>query len=70
MKKIFNGESEFSMKLKYLSKTQVDWLHRKLKTVGFIIPITAVLLINFDGWLGYKLMKAPYPFRHKEWVKK
>lgn len=63
---VFDGESEFTMKLKYLSKGDCKWFNKKIKSFGIIIPVFFILLINFDNYLGYKI-RGKFPLRHKEW---
>jgi hypothetical protein len=65
---ILDGESEFTMHLRYITKDQRDWFHERIKNFGFILPIIAILLLNLDNWLGYHL-RGKYRLRQKRWNK-
>lgn len=55
--RIPDGESELSMKLRYLNKSQVNWMHNKFRTGGIIFPAIGAILLNFDNYLGYTFKK-------------
>jgi len=61
---ILDGESQFTMKLRYLTVAQRDWFNRHILKDGFLFFVIAIYLINFDNWLGYKI-RGKYPLRHK-----